>query len=78
MTFIFFSCFLLPFYIIKVASLEAGDYKITIDGNVLTKTYTAEELAQGVNIAIDENNPAQIQSKLAYDATVKKIKKRRI
>ena len=59
--------------IIKISNLDAGNYSIIIDGNKLTKTYTAEELAEGVNIAIDENNPAQIQSQLAYEATIKKV-----
>lgn len=59
--------------IIKVTGLEEGNYTITIGGNVLTKTYTANELDAGVNIAIDDNNPAQIQSKEAHKKAVKKV-----
>lgn len=53
--------------IIRVTGLEDGIYKIKIGENTLTKTYTAEELAEGVNIAIDDNNPAQIQSQEAFN-----------
>ncbi len=59
--------------IIKVENLEAGTYTVTIGGNKLTKNYTAEELAEGVNIAIDANNPAQIQSKEAHALAVTKV-----
>ena len=59
--------------IIKVTNLDAGTYSITIGGNKLTKNYTAEELANGVNIAIDANNPAQIQSKAAHKIAASKV-----
>ena len=59
--------------IIKVTNLEAGTYSITIGGNTLTKNYTADELAEGVNIAIDANNPAQIQSKEAHKIAASKV-----
>ena len=59
--------------IIKVTNLEEGTYSITIGGNTLTKNYTAEELAEGINIAIDANNPAQIQSKEAHALAVTKV-----
>ncbi len=53
--------------IIKVTGLEEGTYKIKIEDKTLTGEYTSDELANGVNIAIDANNPAQIQAKSAYD-----------
>ena len=59
--------------IIKVTNLDAGTYSITIGGNKLTKDYTAEELSAGVNIAIDANNPAQIQSKAAHAIAASKV-----
>lgn len=59
--------------IIKVTNLEEGTYSITIGGNTLAKNYTAEELAEGINIAIDANNPAQIQSKEAHALAVTKV-----
>ncbi len=52
--------------IIKVTGLDAGTYTITMDGTVVGR-FTADELAAGVNIAILENNPGQIQSKGLYD-----------
>ena len=58
--------------IIKVAGLAEGTYTVTIGDNALTKTYTAEELAEGINIAIDENNPAQIQAMQAYEINLQK------
>lgn len=59
--------------IIKINSLESGTYKISLDGNELSKAYTSEELAQGINIAVDENNPGQIQAKAAYEIIREKI-----
>ena len=35
--------------------------------------HSASELAAGVNIAIDENNPAQIQAKAAYEKAKTKV-----
>ncbi len=58
--------------IIKVAGLESGEYTITIDGNTLSEKFDATELAEGVNIAIDANNPAQVQAKAAFE--LEKIK----
>lgn len=52
--------------IIKVTGLSDGTYTITMNGTALTKTYTDDELALGVNIATDSNNPGQIQSKELY------------
>ena len=59
--------------IIKVTNLDAGTYSITIEGNTLTKNYSANELSEGVNIAIDANNPAQIQSVEAHKIAVSKV-----
>ena len=59
--------------IIKVTNLDKGTYSITIGGNKLTKNYTDEELSKGVNIAIDANNPAQIQSVEAHKVAVSKV-----
>ena len=54
---------------IKVTGLESGTYTIKFIGEDLTEytvgTYDAEELAEGINIAINENNPGQIQSMTA-------------
>lgn len=52
--------------IIKVAGLEAGNYTIKMDGKAVAEV-TADDLAEGVNIATSENNPGQIQSKALYD-----------
>lgn len=55
--------------IIRVKGLEAGTYTITFtdeEGTVYTLgSYTNTELAEGVNIATNEYNPGQIQSKAA-------------
>ena len=59
--------------IIKITGLSEGTYSIKIGENTLTKTYTALELADGINIAVDENNPAQIQSKAAYEKAKIKV-----
>ncbi len=44
--------------IIKITGLEAGEYTISFGGVVIT-TATAEELANGVNIATLDKNPSQ-------------------
>jgi len=59
--------------IIKVTGLSEGTYKITIGSNTLSVNYSASELAEGVNIAIDVNNPAQIQAKAAYEKARTKV-----
>lgn len=55
--------------LIKVANLEDGTYtvKFTDENNTefILGSYSAEELANGINIAINENNPGQIQSMTA-------------
>ena len=51
--------------IIKVTNLDEGTYKITMDGTEVA-TFTADELAAGVNIAELANNPGQIQAKNAF------------
>ncbi|MDY3929012.1 MAG: hypothetical protein SOZ34_06575, partial [Clostridia bacterium] len=53
--------------LITVTGLSDGNYKIMIDGVDLTKTYTADELASGVNIATDKNNPGQISALASYE-----------
>jgi len=55
--------------IIKVTGLEAGDYTIRFTDKDMNEynlgTFTSDELANGVNIAINANNPGQIQSMTA-------------
>jgi len=58
---------------IYVDGLEAGEYKILIDQIELSKTYTADELKNGVNISIDVNNPGQIQAMEAYKISETKV-----
>lgn len=57
--------------IIKITGLAEGNYKILFGEDELG-TYTSAELAKGVNIAILENNPGQVQSKELYDLVTKK------
>jgi len=59
--------------IIRVTGLADGDYTISMDGTAIG-TFSAEELAAGVNIAILEKNPGQIQSKGLYDNYYKQRK----
>ena len=59
--------------IIKVSGLADGNYTIKIDNNTLSRTYTASELSEGVNIATDAKNPAQIQALEAYNLVSTKI-----
>ncbi|MDY3927846.1 MAG: LamG-like jellyroll fold domain-containing protein, partial [Clostridia bacterium] len=53
--------------LITVTGLSDGNYKIMIDGIELTQTHTADELAAGVNIATDKNNPGQISALASYE-----------
>ena len=53
--------------IIKVTGLTAGDYDVSFD-DIVIGTFTANELAEGVNIAILANNPGQIKAKAIVDA----------
>jgi hypothetical protein len=55
--------------IIKVSGLADGSYKIKMGTYTLTGTYTAEELAEGVDISCDANNP----SRLVSDLIIKEI-----
>ena len=52
--------------IIKVTGLEEGTYTIKMVGVEVCKV-SADDLANGVNVGIMDNNPGQIQSKAAYD-----------
>ena len=52
--------------IIEVAGLESGTYILKMDGKKVAE-FTAQQLAEGVNIATLENNPGQIQSKALHD-----------
>lgn len=56
--------------IIKITGLQDGSYEIRYDGN-LVLSCTAQELAQGINIAENENNPAQIKAKQSLEYTDK-------
>ncbi len=51
--------------IIRVEGLASGNYAIKIDG-VKLGTFTASQLAAGVNIAEIANNPAQVQSQTVH------------
>lgn len=55
---------------ITVKGLEAGNYTVKFideaDVEYTLGTYSNAELAKGINIAINENNPGQIQSKTAF------------
>lgn len=52
--------------IIRAEGLASGNYVLKIDGITLG-TYSAEELAAGVNIAENSLNPAQAQAKKVYE-----------
>ena len=57
--------------IIKVSGLEGdGSYDVAFDGEVIG-TFTASELAEGVNIATLEKNPGQIKAKAVIDSYMK-------
>ena len=55
--------------IIKIDNLTSGNYCVeftdTDNESYILGTYTADELAEGINIAINEDNPSQIQSQSA-------------
>ena len=52
--------------IIKITDLADGTYTVAFDG-VAIGTYTADELADGVNIAVNPLNPGQIAAKGVID-----------
>lgn len=51
---------------IKVIGLDSGSYTLTMD-NALIGTYTSEQFAEGINIALNENNPGQIKAKNSFN-----------
>ncbi len=57
--------------IIRVSGLVAGNYTIKMDG-VSLGTFSAAELAAGVNIAELANNPGQVQAQQVYNYVNKK------
>lgn len=59
--------------IIQVRGLNEGTYSIKIDDSLLG-TYTSEELSNGVNIAVNENNPSQLQAQEVYELSMEKAK----
>lgn len=61
--------------IIKVTGLDEGTYTIKMNDTALTQTYTAAELAEGVNIAIDMNNPGQITALKVDEKVIEKATK---
>lgn len=63
--------------IIKISGLAAGNYQIKF-GDAVIGTYTAEQLAEGVNIATVATNPGYIQSKTVYDKVTAKMGKDRL
>jgi len=52
--------------IIKVSNLESGDYVVEykdVDNNsYVLGTYSNDELGEGINVAVNENNPSQKQA----------------
>ena len=46
---------------IKITNLEAGSYEVKIDG-VTLGTYSADDLANGINIADNLSNPSQVKA----------------
>ena len=46
---------------IKITNLEAGSYEVKIDG-VTLGTYSADDLANGINIADNLRNPSQVKA----------------
>jgi lysophospholipase L1-like esterase len=46
---------------LTVANLKSGSYDLSIDGQKI-RSYTAEELAAGVNLALESNTPEQQQA----------------
>lgn len=59
--------------IIKVNGLASGNYVVKMNGNALSKVYSAEELANGINIAIEANNPGQITAKTVNNKVLEKV-----
>lgn len=51
---------------IKITNLKAGDYDVKFDGLILG-TYSAEELANGINIADNLNNPSQVKAQESFN-----------
>ena len=58
--------------IIKISGLADGDYTVTFDEEYVLGTYSAAELAAGINIAVNENNPAQAAVNEAFNAILEK------
>ena len=56
--------------IIKVTGLAEGTYDVAFDGKTIA-SYSAEELAKGVNIATLSENPGQIKAKAVVDSFMK-------
>ena len=52
--------------IIKVIGLSSGSYRVIFDDENELGVFSDEELANGINIAANDNNPAQISARLAY------------
>lgn len=57
---------------IKITGLEDGNYVLTLNGDAVSTAYTAEELANGVNIALLAENPNQARAKEAWEFIKKK------
>ena len=58
--------------IIRVTGLEEGEYTLTLNGTAVSTAYTADELAEGVNIALLTENPNQERAKQAWELIKKK------
>ena len=57
---------------IKVSGLISGDYTVSLNGTALDRTYTADELANGINIATLSQNPNQAKAAKSHDILVEK------
>ena len=63
--------------IIKITNLSEGNYKIMF-GDSEIGTYSAKQLAEGVNIATVSANPGYVQSEMVYEKVTSKMAKDRI
>ncbi|MBE5040900.1 GDSL-type esterase/lipase family protein [Ructibacterium gallinarum] len=59
--------------IIKITNLDAGTYNVSMD-DISMGEYTSAQLAEGVNIAVNKNNPGQVQAMQAYELCNKKTR----
>jgi lysophospholipase L1-like esterase len=58
--------------IFQVSGLAAGNYELRLDGTPI-RTWSAQELAAGVNVSAESKTPEYQQSQHAFDAYAKEI-----